>query len=101
MHNDIPLRVLRTDISFLYHQGRGLSFEDDLLWRRRANLYQLLCLSSLLPECSPNLSEHCILFLFGYCLDDIAVDVGGAAIGQRIIWVKFRRVTCLVRHITI
>jgi len=99
-YSAIPLRVLRSDISFLYHQGQGLSFEDDLLWRRRANLYQLLCQSSLLPERSPYFGEHCILFLFSNCLDDIAMNVSGATIGQRIIWIEFQRTRCLIHHMT-
>ena len=100
MHRDTPSRVPTQDISFLYHQDGFLSAAGcGLPVQRIGDLHQWLHLSSLAPECPSHLCQHLIMFLFGDCLEDVALNVGDAPIGQGIIVIKFLGVRGLIFHI--
>lgn len=56
-------------------------------------------MSSLAPECPAHLRQHLIMFLFGDFLEDVAMNVGDAPVGQGVIVIKFRSVRGIICHI--
>jgi hypothetical protein len=100
MHNVIPSRVPAQDISFLYHQGRCLSSAGSGPPRQRiAGPHRRLHRSFLAPESSSYPFQHLIVLLFCNCLDDIAMNIGDAAVRQRIIVIKFESFRGLICHV--